>query len=278
MKENRSGARNKKWEGEEGEKKKLDKAHKPSLWKKGGRREGSLWNRRAGGCRGYPEGTNCSGVRQGVLPAHILPTHQEPDTHTPSGLALSVWTALPTVFSPPPPLINPQYPRNPRRPNLESVYSDNPDANFALLPPSPSIILACQRHGMTELSTQRLSAHHSTQRFKNIWKPWTVWEYLYSSETLAQNQSGCCIMLGAGSGEEIVFHEQALARRTFVLQFFHSQRWSGGFSRHMYHLQLMSGIFFYSAHNLCCVPSSSHVFCFVSNACCLGRSTSKAHC
>lgn len=169
-----------------------------------------------GGCRGYPEGTNCSGVRRGVLPAHILPTHQEPDTHTPSGLALSVWTALPTVFSPPPPLINPQYPRNPRRPNLESVYSDNPDANFALLPPSPSIILACQRHGMTELSTQRLSAHHSAQRFKNIWKPWTVWEYLYSSETLAQNQSGCCIMLGAGSEEEIVFHEQALARRTFV--------------------------------------------------------------
>lgn len=258
----------------------MDKAHKPSLWKKGGRREGSLWNRRAGGCRGYPEGTNCSGVRRGVLPAHILPTHQEPDTHTPSGLALSVWTALPTVFSPPPPLINPQYPRNPRRPNLESVFSDNPDANFALLPPSPSIILACQRHGMTELSTQRLSAHHSAQRFKNIWKPWTVWEYLYSSETLAQNQSGCCIMLGAGSEEEIVFHEQALARRTFVytpaiLSLPKVKWWI-----QQTHVPFAAdvGDFFYSAHNLCCVPSCSHVFCFVSNACCLGRSTSKAHC
>lgn len=193
---------------------------------------------------------------------------------------LSVWTALPTVFSPPPPLINPQYPRNPRRPNLESVYSDNPDANFALLPPSPSIILACQRHGMTELSTQRLSAHHSAQRFKNIWKPWTVWEYLYSSETLAQNQSGCCIMLGAGSGEEIVFHEQALARRTFVytpaiLSLPKVKWWI-----QQTHVPFAAdvGDFFYSAHNLCCVPSSSHVFCFVSNACCLGRSTSKAHC
>lgn len=44
------------------------------------RREGRLC-KRAGGCEGYPEGTNCSGVRRWVLPAHILPTHTRSQTH-----------------------------------------------------------------------------------------------------------------------------------------------------------------------------------------------------
>lgn len=101
---------------------------------------GRLQSRRAGGYERYPEGTNCSGVRRGVVPARILPTHTRSQKHThahthiPPGLAISVWRTLPTVPPPLPPTPNHPHPHNPSRPNLESVYSDNSGAKFALLP------------------------------------------------------------------------------------------------------------------------------------------------
>lgn len=91
------------------------------------------------GCEGYPEGTNCSGVRRGLLPAHILPTHTGSQTRT--------HTCTHTLRPGPKCVNNPanctpttttthprSTPHNPWRPNLESVYSDNSGAKLALLP------------------------------------------------------------------------------------------------------------------------------------------------
>ena len=71
------------------------------------------------GCEGYPEGTNCSGVRRGCCQhtsCQHTPgarhTHTHMHAHTPPGLALSVRTTLPTVPPlPPSPPIHPHPPQ-----------------------------------------------------------------------------------------------------------------------------------------------------------------------
>lgn len=79
---------------EEEEKEKAGRRHPGLLPGREKEEGGQLVEQESTGCKGYTEGTNCSGVRRGVLPAHILPTHTRSQTHThahtPPGLALSV--------------------------------------------------------------------------------------------------------------------------------------------------------------------------------------------
>ena len=95
-----------------------DEAPRPLPRKRGGG-GGREVVRESRGCEGYPEGTNCSGVRRGCCQhtsCQHTPgarhTHTHMHAHTPPGLALSVRTTLPTVPPlPPSPPIHPHPPQ-----------------------------------------------------------------------------------------------------------------------------------------------------------------------
>lgn len=124
----------------------------------------------------------------GVASTYPANAHQEPDTHTHTGLALSIPKNRANCSSPTNATRSPSPPsHNPQGTNLESVYSRNPPVPS--LPCCGPAFTASEKKDDCARRTKKLIARHAAQGSKCVLKLSLVWEYWYSPEGHEQNQS-----------------------------------------------------------------------------------------